>query len=113
MGIGLPRNLTPEISPFCGDTILKTVEALPQTETDTSKVLQAKESKLTVFLNGRIWYRDIFGDEWVLEIDRYWVPWSSYGDKTATGGMWAPVGSGRYDTHRQVKTNQQEYPKPN
>jgi hypothetical protein len=33
---------------------------MPETETDPSKVLLAKEGKLTVFLNGGIRYKDIF-----------------------------------------------------
>lgn len=105
MGMGLPRNFTPEMSPFHGDTILRTVEALPQPETDASKVQLAEESKLTVFLNGRVRYRDLFGDEWVLEIDRYWKSWASFGDEDIFGGNWYPVGSGRHDTHRKVDTS--------
>jgi len=108
MGMGLPRNFTPEMSPFYGDTILRTVEALPQPETDASKVQLAEESKLTVFLNGRVRYRDIFGDEWVLEIDRYWKSWASFGDEDTFGGNWYPVGSGRHDTHRKVDTSRRD-----
>ena len=105
MAMGLPRNFTPELSPYFGDTILKTNQVMPETETDPSKVLLAKEGKLAVFLNGSILYRDIFGDEWMLEIDRYWKPWSSFGDKDGIGGEWYPVGSGCHDTHRKVDTN--------
>jgi hypothetical protein len=110
MGMGLPRNFTPEMSPFYGDTILRTVEALPQPETDASKVQLAEESKLTVFLNGQVRYRDIFGDEWILEIDRYWKSWVSFGDEDTFGGNWYPVGSGRHDTHRKAGTYREREP---
>jgi hypothetical protein len=41
----------------------------------------------------------------MLEIDRYWKPWSSSIDKDAIGGEWYPDGSGRHDTHRKVDTS--------
>jgi hypothetical protein len=114
MGMGIPRNFTPEMSPFYGNTILRTAETIPQPETDDSKVMLAKTNKLTVFLNGSILYRDIFGEQWMLEIDRYWSPWSALGDVNAKRGHWPPVGSGRYDTHRKVDTGyRDQLPKTN
>jgi hypothetical protein len=93
---GIPRNLTPENSPYDGQTLIHNTEQFPEIETDTNKFYFARrgEDGYTLFADGRIWYRDIFGDEWLLEIDRYW---------DAQSGMWGPVGSGRYDTHRKIE----------
>jgi hypothetical protein len=112
--MGVQRDFTPELSPFVGYTLLQTSGRWPENETSPEKPKLASQRKLTLFVNGRIWYRDIFRDEWMLEIDRYWHPWSSYGDENATGGMWSPVGSGRHDTHRKVDSSYRDQPlKPN
>jgi hypothetical protein len=103
--IGLPRNFLPELSPFGTQTTIRREECVFDNETDSDMLVFARDNKLTLFVNGRIWYRDIFGDEWMLEIDRYWKPWSSFGIKDATGGEWYPVGSGRHDTHRKIDTS--------
>jgi hypothetical protein len=63
----------------------------------------AREGTLTVFVKGRIRNRDIFGDEWRLEIDRYWHSGSSYRATSAFAGKWVLVGSGSRDTHRQAE----------
>lgn len=88
--------MTPEDSPYDGQTLIRTAEPFPEVETDMNKFHFARlgEVGYTLFAEGGILYRDIFGDEWMLEIDRYW-DWDS--------GMWGPVGSGRNDTHRKVE----------
>jgi hypothetical protein len=104
---GISRYLTPENSPYDGQTLIHNTERFPEVETDTNKFYFARrgENGYTLFADGRIWYRDIFGDEWMLEIDRYW---------DTQVGMWGPVGSGRYDTHRKVDTNDRDRaPNPN
>jgi hypothetical protein len=95
---GIPRYLTPENSPYDGQTLIHNAERFPETETDMNKFHIARTGKdgYTLFVDGRIWYRDIFGDEWVLDIDRYW---------DAAVQSWGPVGVGRYDTHRKVDTS--------
>jgi hypothetical protein len=97
--IGLPRNLLPESSPIRTYTLLQTDGLYPEVETDNQKVISARQGKLGIFVNGRIWYRDIFGDEWILEIDRYW---------DAETRRWGPVGSGRHDTHYKVDTSRRD-----
>jgi hypothetical protein len=104
---GIPRNLTPEDSPYGGQILIHNDERFPEVETDMNKFHFARrgEDGYTLFADGRIWYRDIFGDEWMLEIDRYW---------NSEVGIWAPFGSGRHDTHRKVDTNYRDKaPKPN
>jgi hypothetical protein len=100
-GFGIPRNLTPENSPYDGQTLIHNTEPFPEIETDTNKFYSARrgEDGYTLFADGRIWYSDIFGDQWTLEIDRCW---------DSVVGMWAPVGSGRYDTHRRVEPNKEK-----
>ena len=103
---GIPRYLTPENSPYDGQTLIHNAEPFPEIETDMNKFHVARTGKdgYTLFADGRIWYRDIFGDEWVLDIDRYW---------DAAVESWGPVGSGRYDTHRKVDANYRDKaPKP-
>jgi hypothetical protein len=98
---GVPPNLTPENSPYDGQTLIHNAEPFPEVETDMNKFHFARAGQVgyTLFAEGTIWYRDIFGDEWMLEIDRYW---------DLDAGMWGPVGSGRYDTHRKVEPYKKE-----
>jgi hypothetical protein len=56
------------------------------------------------YADGRIYYRDIFGDEWVLEIDRY---------RDTVAKMWALYSSGRGDTHRKAGKRETKSQKPN
>jgi hypothetical protein len=102
--MGIPRNFTPEMSPFEGYTLIRKDGMLPTVDTEPGKADIVNKHNFTVFVDGQIWYRDIFGDEWILEIDRCWVPNSRWGGEDTTGGMWAPFGSGRRDTHRKVDT---------
>jgi hypothetical protein len=97
--MGIPDNFTPEMSPYPGNTLLHTDEPFSMPERDNLKIAMVCENKATVFVNGRIWYTDIFGDEWMLEIDRYW---------DAMVESWGPVGSGRYDGHRKVDTSRRD-----
>jgi hypothetical protein len=90
---GLPRNFTPELSPFVGNTLLRTNEFPPELETDNLKIGLVREGKLSVRVQGRIRYRDIFGDKWDLSIHRAW----SHGT-----GMWAGAGKDGDDGHRQI-----------
>ncbi|QHN02745.1 tetratricopeptide repeat protein [Granulicella sp. WH15] len=104
---GLPRNLTPEDSPYDGKTLIHDTEFLPEAETDMNKFYSVRrgEDGYTLYADGQIYYRDIFGDEWVLEIDRYW-------DTMAK--MWGPYGSGRHDRHRKAsQPNQDKAPNLN
>lgn len=94
--IGLPRNFLPESSPFGTQTAIRREEIVFDNEADSARIALARAGKMTLFINGRIWYRDIFQDEWMLEIDRYW---------DSEVGSWGPVGSGRNDTHRKVDTS--------
>jgi hypothetical protein len=93
---GIPRYLIPEKSPYEGHTLIHDTERFPEPETDMNKFHVARMGigKLTLFVEGSLWYRDIFGDEWILEIDRYW---------DAPVQSWGPVGSGQGDTHRKVE----------
>jgi hypothetical protein len=107
----VPRNFTSEMSPLVDYTILRTGDLWPEIETDREKVRLAREGKFSLFVTGRIMYRDIFGDDWILGINRYWSPWSRL-DKNATGGMWAPTVSGWDDTLRKIERSkpESEYP---
>jgi hypothetical protein len=108
--MGLPRRLTPEMSPFEGYTLISKDDGWPEADTDLGRTDLVQKKNFTVFVDGAISYRDIFGDEWTLEIDRCWVPNSRHGGDGATGGMWVPFGSGIHDTHRKVEYNKQEQP---
>jgi hypothetical protein len=99
---GLPRDFTPEMSPFEGYTLIYTNTGFPEVDTDPGKADLVHTHNYTVFVDGHILYRDIFGDRWRLEFDRVWVPTSRYAGKNTTGGTWQPFGSGKGDTHRKV-----------
>jgi hypothetical protein len=112
--MGLPRKFTPEISPFEGYTLISTDEGWPETDTDPGKADLVENHNHTVYVDGSIWYRDIFGDHWMLEIDRVWVPNSRDGGKNATGGRWFPFGSGIHDMQRKIEwPKQTQSEKPN
>lgn len=113
MDLGLPRDFTPDMSPFEGHILVRTFDGMPEPESDGEKIQLAEENKLVLFIDGSIYYRDVFMDEWILQIDRYWSPWSKY-QPGAEGGIWAPVGSGRFNTHRKAGTYKESEPqKPN
>ena len=100
---GIPRNLTPENSPYDGQTPICSTASFPEAETDTNKFYFAHTGKeYTLFVDGQIWYRDIFGEEWVLQIDRYW---------DALVQSWEPVGSGSEDVHKKVDTSRRDHHK--
>ncbi|MGD0548817.1 MAG: hypothetical protein ABR991_13510 [Terracidiphilus sp.] len=118
MELHIPRNFIPEMSPYKDYTLLrKNEEGFPGLDTDPGKVEMVEKHNFTVFVDGLIMYRDIFGDEWILEIDRVWVPNSRHAGEGATGSMWVPFSSGIHDTHRKVERKQKsqpvEPPKPN
>ena len=107
MELHIPRNFTPEMSPYEDYTLLrKDAEGFPEVDTDPGKLELVEEHNFTVFVDGYIGYRDIFGDEWALNIDRCWVPNSRH-SKGAAGGMWVPFGSGKDDRHRKVERQKQ------
>jgi hypothetical protein len=109
MELHIPRNFAPEMSPYKDYTLLrKNEEGFPDVDTDPGKSDLVEKHNFTVFVDGYIGYRDIFGDEWNLGIDRVWVPNSRLYGEGATGGMWVPFSSGRYDTHRKVDTSHRE-----
>jgi hypothetical protein len=101
--MGLPGKFTPDISPFEGHTLISTDEGWPETDVAAGKADLVENHNFTVFVDGSIWYGDIFGDQWMLEIDRVWVPHSRWGGKNATGGRWVPFGSGIHDMHRKIE----------
>ena len=101
--MGVPRNFTPEMSPFEDYTLIRKDSVWPEVDTDPDKADLVHKHNFTVFVDGDILYRDIFGDQWILEIDRVWVPNSRHAGENATGGMWAPFSSGRHDTHHEVE----------
>jgi hypothetical protein len=103
---GIPRHMTPEHSPYEGQTLIYNTEMFPEIETDMTKFYSVRrgEDGYTLFADGRIWYRDIFGDEWDLEIDRYW---------DVAVQSWGPVGSGGGDTHRRIKARHKKQQNPN
>jgi hypothetical protein len=92
-GLAIPRHVIPEESPFEGHTLIHIAERVAHPEPDMNDIYSARRGELTLFVEGHIRYRDIFGDEWLLSIDRYW---------DSTGQMWGPVGSGQGDTHRKT-----------
>jgi hypothetical protein len=94
VGLGLNRNFTPEMSPFVGYTILQTNEFPPGMETDEAKIRLVQEGALSVRVQGRILYRDIFGDKWRLDVHRAW----SHLTRT-----WGLAGKDGDDGHRQVE----------
>jgi hypothetical protein len=109
MELHIPRNFTPEMSPYKDYTLLReNAEGFPDVDTDPGKAELVEKHNFTVFVDGHIGYRDIFGDEWRLEIDRCWVPNSRHYGEGATGGMWVPFSSGRYDTHSKVDTSRRD-----
>ena len=119
MELHIPRNFTPEMSPYKNYTLIrKDAAGWPEVDTDPGKVELVEKHNFTVFVDGHIGYRDIFGDEWVLEIDRVWVPNSRLSGEGATGGMWVPFSSGIHDRHRKVERpkqtdSQEQTTKPN
>jgi len=103
---GIARNLRPEDSPYDGRTLIYNTESFPEPETDPNKFHCARrgEDGYTLFADGQIYYRDIFGDEWILSIDRYW---------DTVVKVWAPYSSGRDDTHRKVEPRKSKSHNPN
>jgi hypothetical protein len=106
--INLPRNFIPAISPKDGRVLLRNDEGVVETESNTERIQLIREGKLTIFVNGRIRYRDIFGDEWVQDIDRYWDSGSSQGLTKIFEGKWVSVGDGSRDTHHKVEPSRKE-----
>jgi hypothetical protein len=90
-GLEIPRHIAPEESSFEGHTLIHVSERVATPETDMNELYLARNGNLTLFVEGHIRYRDIFGDEWLLSIDRYW---------DFPTGMW---GTGKGDYHRQIK----------
>jgi hypothetical protein len=113
INMGVPRNFTPEMSPFDDYTLIRKNSGWPDVDTDPGKADLVHKHNVTVYVDGDILYRDIFGDEWILEIDRVWVPNSRHAGEGATGGMWVPFSSGRYDRHHKIeRQKQKQRPKP-
>jgi hypothetical protein len=104
LGLQIPRDFLPEHSPLESQIAIVTEKSVFDNETDSAKISAAKANGLILHVNGRIWYRDIFEEEWMLEIDRYW---------DSQVRSWGPVGSGRHDSHRKVDTSYRDKaPKP-
>lgn len=103
MGMGLPRNFTPEMSPFRGITYIQTNEFPPKIEADEAKMRLVFDNKLFIEVQGSIYYRDLFGDHWSLTFRRFWK-YNSFltGDKNATGGYWEYGGGPGANEHKQV-----------
>jgi hypothetical protein len=81
VGLGIPRNFTPEMSPMEGYTLIHKNTDFWEVDTEPGKADLVHEHNYTVFVDGHILYRDIFGDRWRLEFDRVWVPNSKYAGK--------------------------------
>jgi hypothetical protein len=105
----VPRNFTPEMSPYKDYTLIrKNAEGFPDVDTEPGKAESVEQHNFTVFVDGHIMYRDIFGDEWILEIDRCWVPNSRHYGDGATGGRWVPFSSGIHDIHRKIEPSKKK-----
>ena len=95
--LGIDRHLTPEHSPYDCKTLLHNADGFPtEIERDMNLLYFARkgEDGYTFFIEGRIWYRDIFGDEWFFVINHCW-------DHRV--GMWAPVGAGTGNSRVKVE----------
>jgi hypothetical protein len=99
---GIPRTLTPEMSPFEGHILVHENIDCPEVDTNPG-ILDLVHQNFTVFVDGDIYYEDVFRDKWVFDVDHVWVPNSRYSGEGATGGRWQPFGSGRHDAHRRVE----------
>jgi hypothetical protein len=100
-----PRYFTPDVGPFDDYILLRKSEGWPEVESDLGEVDLIRMPYPSIFVDGHIWYRDVFGEEWMLEFDRVWIPNARISPDMA-GGMWAPYSSGEHDRLRKV-----EYPK--
>jgi hypothetical protein len=102
--LGIPDTFTPEMSPLPRFTLIQPDEDISLfAESDSERITLVRQRKLDVYVRGTVIYRDIFGDEWELGIDRIWHQWAAYGDARGDRGVWAPAGNGEGDYHRQAK----------
>lgn len=99
--LGIPGIFIPGVSPVECVIFIQDDDEVWGNETDRERVNLVRERKLDVYVTGRILYRDLFGDEWELGIDRIWHQWSSYGNESR--GVWTPAGNGEGDYHRKAE----------
>lgn len=102
--IGLGSVFHPDASPFQGTIFIQTADDdIPDNETDPHRIDLVRQRKLDVYVTGKILYRDLFGDEWELGIDKIWHQWSPYGVEGGSSGAWGAAGNGEGDYHRRAK----------
>lgn len=107
--LGLGGTFSPDLSPIAGVTFIQTDDDVSIfNETDGERIKLVHGRKLDVYVTGKIRYRDLFGDEWEIGIDRTWHQWSSYGEGEIRGA-WGASGNGKGDYHCKVEQPQ----KPN
>jgi len=97
----LSRVFTPDSAPFRGVTLIHTEEDIYETRLNPERIQLARDRKLEVYVSGRIRYRDVFGDKWMLHIDRVWYQWPVRWRDGASTGVWKSVDDGRWDFHRK------------
>jgi hypothetical protein len=101
--LGLPQTFRPEDSPFDGFTLIRTSDDIPDVETDAGRIKMVREKKLRVFVNGRVWYRDLFGEEWEMGFDRGWSIWDYYGGEDTRAGIWSKNSNEEGDYHQKAQ----------
>lgn len=106
--LGIPDTFRPELSPFPCVTVIQTDDDIPDNERDSERIDLVRQSELDVYVTGKILYRDLFGDEWELGIDKIWHQWASYTTEGGNRGAWGAAGNGKGDYHR--KANQTQNP---
>ena len=102
--LGIPGTFTPDLSPMPRVIFIQADSDFCENETDHQRVNLVRERKLDVYVTGKIRYRDLFGDEWELGIDRVWHQWGGWdgGDGKITG-VWSEAGNGKGDYHRKAE----------
>jgi len=102
--LGIGGTFRPDSSPFESVIFIQADGYFTENETDHDRVNLVRERKLDVYVTGRIRYRDLFGDEWELGIDRVWQQWGGwYGGDGKIAGVWTEAGNGKGDYHRKVE----------
>lgn len=97
--LGLPRVMSPNTDPIQGFTLVQTGDDVSVYETDPERIRLVRDKKLDAYVAGRIRYKDVFGDRWMLHIERVWRQWSMIATPGVINGVWAPAGNGKGDFH--------------